>query len=390
MGEVWKAEDTRLGRVVAIKILPPEVAADAEAITRLRREARMAAQLNHPNIATVHAFEEAGGRLFIVMELVDGEPLSKMIKRGIPEAELCRIGRAVAEALAEAHAKGVIHRDIKPENIMVSGSRVKVLDFGIAKWISPSDDSVTMSLLTQQGIVIGTVPYMSPEQALGKPLDARSDIFSLGIVLYEAATGVLPFQGETNTDTMTRIIRDEPLEPARVNTKISPGLNSIIQRCLRKNRDERYATAGELAEALEAPSTERRVTPAASPAVPPAARRHAWSVAVVTFIVVLALAGIYAQRHRNVAHQQYQIAQAALFNREFSKAVEQYQLALDQKDELEVRERQLARLGIAIALNQRLRAEELAREIAAKWPGDPDLQRIRNQFGAFARRRQQP
>jgi eukaryotic-like serine/threonine-protein kinase len=390
MGEVWKAEDTELGRFVAIKILPPEMTADSEAIARLRREARMAAQLNHPNIATIHAFEEAGGRLFIVMELVEGEPLSKIIKHGVPEPELLRIGRAVAEALAEAHAKGVIHRDIKPENIMVSGNRVKVLDFGIAKWLSPSDDAATMSLLTQQGIVIGTVPYMSPEQALGKPLDARSDIFSLGIVLYEAATGVLPFRGETSTDTMTRIIRDEPIEASRVNTKISPGLNSIIRRCLRKNRDERYATAADLADALAAPSTAR-VAPAASPAVPPAARRRAaWPVAVVTFLVVLTFAGVYARRHRNVAHQQYQVAQAALFNREFSKAIEQYQLALDQKDELEVRERQLARLGIAIALNQKQRAEGLANEINARWPNDPDLQRIRSQFVHFDRRRPQP
>jgi hypothetical protein len=343
----------------------------------------MAAQLNHPNIATIHAFEEAGGRLFIVMELVEGEPLSKCIKHGIPEPELLRIGRAVAEALAEAHAKGVIHRDIKPENIMVSGNRVKVLDFGIAKWLAPSDDD-----LTQRGIVIGTVPYMSPEQALGKPLDARTDIFSLGIVLYEAATGVLPFRGETSTDTMTRIIRDEPIEASRVNTKISSGLNSIIRRCLRKNRDERYPTASDLANALAAPSTAR-VAPAASPAVPPAARRPAWTVAVVTFLVVVTFAAVYARRHRNVAHQQYQVAQAALFNREFSKAIEQYQLALDQKDELEVRERQLARLGIAIALNNKRRAEDLAREIDAKWPKDPDLERMRSQFANFERRRPQ-
>ena len=390
MGEVWKAEDTRLGRFVAIKILPPEMVADAEAIARLRREARMAAQLNHPNIATIHAFEEADGRLFIVMELVEGEPLTNIIRGGIPEAEVLRIGRAVAEALAEAHAKGVIHRDIKPDNIMVSGNRVKVLDFGIAKWISPADDSATLSLLTQKGIVIGTVPYMSPEQALGKPLDGRSDIFSLGTVMYEAATGVLPFVGETSTDTMTRIIRDDPVEPARVNTKISPGLNSIIERCLRKNRDDRYATAADLANALESPPT-RVVAPAASPAVPPAARRRgAWPVAIATFLILVTLAGIYARRNRNIAHQQYQVAQAALLNREFSKAIEQYQLALDQKEELEVRERQLARLGIAIALNQKQRAEELAREIDASWPNDPDLQRLRTEFANFERRRPAP
>src|SRR5206468_5380148 len=138
MGEVWKAEDSRLGRIVAIKILPPSVTANAEATARLRREARMAAQLNHPNIATIHSIEEDGGRLFIVMEFVDGEPLTKVIRRGISEADLCRIGRSVAEALAEAHAKGIVHRDIKPDNVIVSGSRVKVLDFGIAKQVESS------------------------------------------------------------------------------------------------------------------------------------------------------------------------------------------------------------------------------------------------------------
>ncbi len=201
MGEVWKAEDTRLGRVVAIKILPPAVAADAEMIGRLRREARTAAQLNHPNIATIHSIEEADGRLFIVMEFVDGESLTNIIKRGISEAELCRIGRSVADALAEAHAKGIVHRDIKPDNIIVSGTRVKVLDFGIAKQVGPAaaaSDAPTAAYMTQQGMILGTIHYMSPEQALGKPLDGRTDIFSLGIILYEAATGRLPFHGDWN------------------------------------------------------------------------------------------------------------------------------------------------------------------------------------------------
>ncbi len=253
MGEVWKAEDTRLGRIVAVKILPPAVASDQEAIGRMRREARTAAQLNHPNIATIHSFEEIGERLFIVMEFVEGEPLTRLIARGpMAEADICRIGRSVAEALAEAHAKGVVHRDIKPDNILVSGHRVKVLDFGIAKQVGvQAGSNDPTAFLTQQGMIVGTVHYMSPEQALGKFLDTRTDIFSLGVVLYQAATGRLPFSGETVTETITRIVRDEPQPPTRINPAVSAGLAGIINRCTRKNRTERYANAGELAAALE-------------------------------------------------------------------------------------------------------------------------------------------
>jgi serine/threonine protein kinase len=254
MGEVWKAEDTRLGRVVAVKILPQAVAADTEAIARKRREARTAAQLYQANIATIHSFEEADGQMFIVMEYVAGEPLSAQIRRGaMSEADVCRIGRGVADALAEAHEKGIVHRDIKPDNIMVNGNRVKVLDFGIAKRVgaeTTTPDAPT-GFVTQQGMILGTINYMSPEQALGKTLDARTDIFSLGIVLYEAATGRLPFRGETLTETITQIVRDDPPDPIRINAAISPSLNSIIQRCLRKQRDDRFATAAELSAALD-------------------------------------------------------------------------------------------------------------------------------------------
>ncbi len=249
MGEVWKAEDTRLGRMVAIKILPPSIAADPEAIARMRREARTAAQLNHPNIATIYAFEESDEHRFIAMELVEGEALTKRIERAaLPEAEVCRIGGAIADAIAEAHARGVIHRDIKPDNIMVGGSRVKVLDFGIAKQVEvvPGAHDVTAPL-TQQGMIIGTINYMSPEQALGKKLARPTDIFSLGVVLYQAATGRLPFRGESVTETLTQIIRDDPA-PA---TGVSDGLARIIERCLRKNPDERF-TAAELASQLDA------------------------------------------------------------------------------------------------------------------------------------------
>jgi len=256
MGEVWRAEDTRLGRIVAIKVLPPSVVADVEATARLKREARTAAQLYHPSIATIHSIEQDGEHIFIVEEFVEGDSLTAVIKRGgLSEAEICRIGRAVADALAEAHAKGIVHRDIKPDNIIVSGSRVKVLDFGIAKQVgivgASASDTPTAAFITQQGMILGTIHYMSPEQALGKSLDGRSDVFSLGVVLYEMATGRRPFAGETITETMTQIIRDEPAEPVLVNPGISPAMNEIIRRSLRKNPAERF-TASALVSALDA------------------------------------------------------------------------------------------------------------------------------------------
>ena len=289
MGEVWKAEDTRLGRIVAVKVLPPQVSADVEAVARLQREARTAAQLYHPNIATIHAIEQEGDLIFIVMELVDGEPLSRLFKRGrMAEAELCRIGRGVADALAAAHEKGIVHRDIKPDNIMVSGNRVKVLDFGIAKQVglqTTTSDSPT-AFMTQQGMILGTVQYMSPEQAMGKPLDTRTDIFSLGVVLYEGATGHLPFAGESMTDTIVRILRDDPPPP-----ETSPGMRAIILRCMRKNREERYANASELANALEQQMAVASTAPYTAPATliePMPKRRVVWPwIAAAAVVVIL-------------------------------------------------------------------------------------------------------
>ncbi|MEO8032975.1 MAG: protein kinase [Acidobacteriota bacterium] len=259
MGEVWKAEDTRLGRVVAIKVLPAAVTSDPEAIARLKREARTAAQLYHPNIATIHCIEQEGDLIFIVMEFVDGEPLTNLIRKGLSEAEICRIGRGVADALSEAHEHGIIHRDIKPDNIVV-----KVLDFGIAKQMgTPSGaSSAPTAFVTQQGLIIGTVHYMSPEQALGKQLDARTDIFSMGVVLYEAATERLPFAGETVTETITRIVRDEPEAAMTLNPSLSPAFVEIITRCMKKNREDRFATAAEVSEALEQQFGHARTAPA--------------------------------------------------------------------------------------------------------------------------------
>jgi predicted Ser/Thr protein kinase len=304
MGEVWKAEDPRLGRTVAIKILSPKIAADRDAIPRLQREARTAAQLYHPNIATIHSIEEDDGRHFIVMEYVPGEPLKKVMHdRQLTEPEVCRMARGVADALAEAHEKGIVHRDIKPDNIIVNGARVKVLDFGVAKRVGfepmVSDDAPT-AFVTQQGMIVGTVHYMSPEQALGKPLDARSDIFSLGVVMYEAITGRQPFAGETITETITQIVRDEPAAAAQLNPTISKGFNAIIDRCLRKKREERFANAAELSSALEQQlATEIFTAPTMVkplPAIAPVRRSRAWMWAVGAVVVALAAAALLWMR----------------------------------------------------------------------------------------------
>jgi hypothetical protein len=441
MGEVWRAEDTRLGRIVAIKILAPSVAANPESVARMRREARTIAQLNHPNIATIHAFEEADGRTFIVMELVEGETLTAMIARGpLPEPEVYRIGRGVADALAEAHAKDIVHRDIKPDNIVVSGSRVKVLDFGIAKRVglqTTTSESPT-GFVTQEGMIVGTIHYMSPEQALGKTLDARTDIFSLGVVLYQAATGKQPFAGETVTETITQIIRDTPPAPKTINPAISPGLNAIIQRCMAKNRDERFATAADLASALAAPPTATYTKPTVRVAVAPAKRssRMAWIVVVVVVLIVIGT--LAAFRHQRVAPPSAAIPAAApstttvevagpapqptttaaevggatlgggtqsqetakvsatehfdhgmtaLLNHNMFAARNQFERAIEHAGDLTSRQQQFARLGLALSTNDRAQAQRLAREIEDQNPGDPDLERIKRAFAEQQPRR---
>jgi serine/threonine protein kinase len=264
MGEVWLAEDTRLLRMVAIKILPPQVAADAEARARLMREAQIAAQLNHPSIATVHAIEEHAGCLYLAMEFVDGKPLGAAIRSGeLSDYDIVRITRDIAGALAEAHAQGIIHRDIKPDNVMVAGSRVKVLDFGIAKQIG---QPVRGQFQTEAGMVIGTIEYMSPEQALGKPIDARSDLFSLGVVLYQALAGTLPFEAFTATELLLAICRDAPRSFESARPDLPKELAAVISRCLEKDRERRFGSALELAAALE--HLLPRMTRVARPGMP--------------------------------------------------------------------------------------------------------------------------
>ncbi len=260
MGEVWRAEDTKLLRHVAIKILPPQLALDAEWKERFLREARAIAQLNHPNIATIYSIDQHEDSLVIAMELIEGEPLSGMIAQGpMTPADAVRVAAHVADGLSEAHEKGIVHRDVKPDNILVSQKVVKILDFGIAKQIGGTSDPA----LTQGGMVMGTPFYMSPEQALGRAVDSRTDIFSLGVVLYEMLTGQKPFTGDAATQVLLQIVMNEPRDIAQAAFGITRPLAMIVRRCMQKQAGDRYQTCEELRRALtdslkEDPSRIRR------------------------------------------------------------------------------------------------------------------------------------
>jgi serine/threonine protein kinase/sugar lactone lactonase YvrE len=252
MGEVYLAEDTKLDRKVAIKFLPSTSVADDKAKSRLFREAQAAAKLDHPNICAIHEVSEEAGRSFIVMQYVEGETLGKLIERKPLELrESLDIAVQVADALAEAHAHNIIHRDIKPQNIMITArGQVKVLDFGLAKLVrdrSPlQSEAETASLLTESGAIVGTVPYMSPEQVRGEELDARSDIFSFGVVLYEMVTGRRPFSADSAAATFSAILTHIALPLARYSPEAPAELERIVSKALAKDREERYQTAKDL------------------------------------------------------------------------------------------------------------------------------------------------
>lgn len=258
MGEVYLARDTRLCRRVALKVLPQEVAADPERRARFEREARAVAALSHPNIVTVYSVEETGGVHFITMELVDGATLTRMLpKRGFALNEFLRIAIQLANAVSCAHRAGIIYRDLKPDNIMIDGDgRLRVLDFGISKMHDAPNSEETLAATanvdTEEGRLLGTVAYMSPEQAEGRTVDVRSDVFSVGTILYEMATGKRPFAGDTSMSTIGSILRDDPFPVTDLEPSLPSDLGRILRRCLAKSPDRRYQTALDLRNELEA------------------------------------------------------------------------------------------------------------------------------------------
>ena len=284
MGVVYKAKDTRLDREVALKFLSDGMAQDQQALERFRREAKAASALNHPNICTVYDIGEESGKAFIVMEYLDGTVLKDLIGGHPMELDrLLEISCEIADALAAAHVKNIIHRDVKPANIFMSeDGHAKVLDFGLAKIAVPdTEESESRTLtVTQPGIAMGTLPYMSPEQLHGRAVDHRTDIYSLGAVLYEMATGQGPFVGSTTAELISSILRDTPKPVSGLRAELPMGLERIIERCLAKQPAERYASVRELRGALE---LLRRQTPSGSQSVSmPDASREA-SIAVLPF-----------------------------------------------------------------------------------------------------------
>jgi tetratricopeptide (TPR) repeat protein len=289
MGEVYRGEDTRLGRSVALKFLPASLKSDPESRARLLNEARAASMLRSPNIAVTYDIGEEAGADFIVMEYVDGELLSSRVARGpLPVREVVEVGLQVADALDEAHARGIVHRDIKSANLMrTERGLIKVLDFGLAKFLPDgSGREGTQAQMTMAGMVVGTVSYMAPEQALGRPVDHRADLFSLGVVLFELLTGRVPFEGGTPTEIIDRILHETPPPASRYTTLVPPALDAIVARALEKDPDFRYQQARELyrdlrqvADDMDAagPRATNRVTAAVAPGRPEN------SVAVMTF-----------------------------------------------------------------------------------------------------------
>ena len=300
MGVVYEATDDKLGRTVAIKVLPPDATGDPERRQRFLREARAAAAVTHPNLATLYEVGEHEGRVFLVMEYIEGRTLRRVLAdERVSVVEALRVARHIVSGVARAHERGIVHRDLKPENVMIDREReVKVLDFGLAKLraeVAPLDsktalgEAETAPAVTQDGHAIGTPGYMSPEQGRGKPVDERTDVFALGAVLYELLTGERAFRGETTVDLIVAVSRDTPDAPSTKNAEVSAELDAIIAKCLVKEQGGRYANARELLVALDALSTATARTVAATPKTPSRAPIVLGALFVITALAVAAI-----------------------------------------------------------------------------------------------------
>jgi serine/threonine protein kinase len=294
MGEVYRARDTRLGREVAIKVLPEAVAAHADRLARFEREARTVAALNHPNVVTLFAIEEASGIRFLAMELVEGQTLDRVVTPGgLPLSRVLDLAVPMADALVAAHEKGVVHRDLKPGNVMVTREgRVKVLDFGLAKLgtddasLEATQAETVAAPISAVGQVVGTVPYMAPEQLRGEAVDARTDLFALGIMLYELTTGRRPFGGATSAEVSSAILRDVPAPIDSVRADLPRDLGRIIGRCLEKDPERRFQTAKDVRNELDLvrrASEPSAISSSRASAVTAAAAQDVPSIAVLPF-----------------------------------------------------------------------------------------------------------
>jgi serine/threonine protein kinase/Tol biopolymer transport system component len=334
MGEVWRARDTRLGRDVAVKVLPESLAADPDRLRRFEQEARAAGSLNHPNLIAVYDVGADESTPYLVMELLEGETLREKIDEipgeggvRIPIRKALDYAGQMAEGLAAAHQRGIVHRDLKPDNVFVTNDgRVKILDFGLAKLAgrgSEGDDDRTREKDTSPGTVLGTVGYMSPEQVRGQPADHRSDIFSYGAILYEMLSGTRAFHGQSSADTMSAILQKDPPELTSASVPVSPALDRIVHRCLEKSRDERFDSAHDIAFALEAISGSTTSATGLA-AIEPARRPLDWRHLTLAAALLLAIAAAALMAMRGSTRRAATAASPRLTQLTFASGVEMF------------------------------------------------------------------